>query len=143
MRKVLIIFLSFFSAVSVAQESDMWKILSEVQYESKRLGKEKLEVDVPMFSKRLSSWNGKKIVLKGYLIPLSEFGGKGEYMLSSLPFSNCFFCGGAGPETIVELKTKQSIKFTTSRVALEGILLLNADDPDHHMYIMKDAVLID
>jgi hypothetical protein len=64
-------------------------------------------------------------------------------MLSSLPFSNCFFCGGAGPETIVELKTKQSVKFTTARVALEGILLLNADDPDHHMYTLKDAVLLD
>lgn len=143
MRKVLIIFLSFFPAMLLAQESDMWQILSEVQYESKRLGKEELEIDVPIFSKQLNSWNGKKIILKGYLIPLSEFGGKGEFMLSSLPFSNCFFCGGAGPETIVELKTKQSIKFTTARVALEGLLLLNADDPDHHMYIMKDAVLID
>lgn len=141
MRKVLIIFLCFFSVGSFAQESDMWQILSEVQYESKHLGKE--EIDVPIFSKRLNSWNGKKIVLKGYLIPLTEFGGKGDYMLSSFPFSNCFFCGGAGPETIVELKTKQSVKFTTERVALEGILLLNNDDPDHHMYILKDAVLID
>lgn len=143
MRKVLIIFLSFFSTVSFAQESDMWQILSEVQYESKRLGKDELEVDIPIFSKRLSNWNEKKIILKGYLIPVSEFGGKAEYMLSSLPFSNCFFCGGAGPETIVELKAKLSVKFTTARVSLEGILLLNADDPDHHLYIMKDAVRID
>lgn len=143
MRKVFIIFLSFFSTVLFAQELDMWQILSEVQYETKRSEKDEQEVDVPTFSKRLSSWNGKKMILKGYLIPLSEFGGKGEFMLSSLPFSNCFFCGGAGPETIVELKTKQSLKFTTARVSLEGILILNGDDPDHHMYIMKDVVRID
>lgn len=143
MRKLLIIFLSLFVSALYAQETDMWQILSEVSYESKRMGKDELEMDVPMFGKRLSSWNGKKVILKGYLIPLSEFGGTGAYMLSSLPFSNCFFCGGAGPETIVELQTKQSIKFTTARIALEGILSLNADDPDHHMYIMKDAAHVD
>lgn len=141
MRKVLIILFSFFSIGSFAQNADMWQILSEVKYESKQVGKE--EMDVPIFSKQLSGWNGKKVILKGYLIPLSEFGGKGDYMLSSMPFSNCFFCGGAGPETIVELKTKQSVKFTTERVALEGILVLNAADPEHHMYIMKDVVRID
>jgi hypothetical protein len=143
MRKLSIIFFTFLASALYAQETDMWKILSDVRYESKRTGKDEFEMDVPTFGKRLSSWDGKKIILKGYLIPLSEFGGKGEFMLSSLPFSNCFFCGGAGPETIVELQTKQSVKFTTARIALEGILLLNDNDPDHHMYILKEVTLVD
>lgn len=126
-----------------AQDIDAWQILSEVSYESKSSGKDELEMDSPKFSPKLRGWNGKRIKLKGYLIPLSEFGGKDAFMLSALPFSNCFFCGGAGPETVVEIQTQQSIKFTSDRITMEGILNLNDSDPDHHMYILKDAKRID
>ena len=126
-----------------AQETDFWQVLAEVSYESKLSGSDDREMDSPKFSKRLQSWDGKKVMLKGYLIPLSEFGGKDAYMLSSLPFNNCFFCGGAGPETVVEVQVKQTLKFTSERIVVEGILILNHDDPDHHMYILKDVIRID
>jgi hypothetical protein len=140
-RKVLIILLSLIVSELRAQETDFWQVLAEVTYESKLTGDG--EMDSPKFSKRLQGWNGKKISLKGYLIPLSEFGGKDAYMLSSLPFNNCFFCGGAGPETVVEVQVKQSLKFTSERIVVEGILILNHDNPDHHMYILKDVIRID
>jgi hypothetical protein len=126
-----------------AQETDFWQVLAEVSYESKPVAGDDREMDSPKCSKRLQSWDGKKVTLKGYLIPLSEFGGKDAYMLSSLPFNNCFFCGGAGPETIVEVQVKQSLKFTSERIVVEGILMLNDDDPDHHMYVLKDVIRID
>lgn len=141
MRKLVIILLSLFFSESYGQERDFWQILSEVSYESKT--KNDLETDSPKFSKRLQSFDGKKIILKGYLIPLSEFGGKDEYMLSSLPFNTCFFCGGAGPETVVELQVKQSVKFTSARITVEGILVLNDNNPDHHMYILKEVIQTD
>jgi hypothetical protein len=141
MRKLVIIFFSFFVSWAHAQETDFWQILSEVSFETKT--KDDLEIDSPKFGKRLQSLNGKKITLKGYLIPLSEFGRKDAYMLSSLPLNACFFCGGAGPETVVEMQTKESIKFTSDRITLEGVFVLNSNDPDHHMYMMKVAVRID
>ncbi|HEY3430552.1 MAG TPA: hypothetical protein VGK39_07745 [Cyclobacteriaceae bacterium] len=139
--KFAILFASFLSSQAFLQEVDFWKTLADVRIETKT--NNNLEMDVPKFGKQVSAINGKKIKLKGYLIPLSEFGGKNEYMLSALPFSTCFFCGGAGPETVVELQVKQSLKFTTDRIVLEGTLILNPDDPDHHMYILKDVKLID
>jgi hypothetical protein len=63
-------------------------------------------------------------------------------MLSALPFNQCYFCGGAGPETVVELQTKEPIKFVTRQVTVEGVLWLNETDPDHHMYIIKNARLV-
>ena len=127
----------------MAQEVNVWHILSEVGYENKPSEQNGFQIDTPKFSKRLWSYNGKKIQLKGYLIPLSELGGKNEYMLSSAPFNSCFFCGGAGPETIVEIQTKEKIKFTTKQIVMEGTIVLNDKDPDHHIYILKNIKLIE
>lgn len=143
MRKLLIIFFWFFVSAISAQETDTWKILSEVRFETKSTGEDGYEMDVPKFNDRLKGYNGKKIALKGYLIPLSEMGGKQAYMLSSLPFNSCYFCGGAGPETVIEIDTKQIISFTTNQIVIEGVFVLNEKDLDHHMYILKQAKRID
>lgn len=143
MRKLLIIFFWLLASAVSAQQTDDWKILSEVRFETKPAGEDGYEMDVPRFSDRLKGYNGKKIALKGYLIPLSEMGGKQAYMLSSLPFNSCYFCGGAGPETVIEIETKQTISFTTNQIILEGFFVLNDKDLDHHMYILKQAKRID
>jgi hypothetical protein len=140
MRKLLIIF--FFITTFVAgQDINAWQVLAEVGFETNTTA-DGYEIDKPIFSKRLQSWNKKKITIKGYLVPLSEINGRPEYMLSSVPFSMCYFCGGAGPETVVELQTQEKIKFVTRLIQIEGTLYLNSSDPDHHMYIIKDAKLI-
>lgn len=143
MRKLLIIFFWFLVSAVSAQETDAWKILSEVRFETKPTGEEGYEMDVPRFSDRLKSYNGKRITLKGYLIPLSEMGGKQAYMLSSLPFNSCYFCGGAGPETVIEIEAKQTITYTTNQIVLEGVFVLNEKDLDHHMYLLKQAKRIE
>lgn len=143
MRKLLIIFFWLLVSAVNAQETDAWKILSEVRFETKSAGEDGYEMDVPRFSDRLKSYNGKRITLKGYLIPLSEMGGKQAYMLSSLPFNSCYFCGGAGPETVIEIETKQTINFTTNQIVLEGVFVLNEKDLDHHMYILKQSKRIE
>lgn len=126
-----------------AQQEDVWKILAEVGFERRPAEENGFEIESPRFSKRLWSFNGKVVRVKGYLIPMAELGGRQEYMLSALPFSQCYFCGGAGPETVVELQTKQPIRFVTRQITVEGILFLNDFDPDHHMYIIKNARVID
>ncbi|MNL80290.1 hypothetical protein D3C87_2071030 [compost metagenome] len=57
----------------------------------------------------------------------------------------CFFCGGAGPESIIELQfRKKKQRFRTDEVlTVRGKLALNANDVDHLNYILKDAEVID
>ncbi len=138
MRKILIIIFCCVSGFASAQEIAGWQLLAEVVFETKPSAQNGYEMDSPKFSKRLKDAEGRKITLKGYLIPLSELNGKQQYMLSSLPVSSCYFCGGAGPETIIELDTNEKINFVTKQIALEGILKLNASDPDHHIFILKN-----
>lgn len=143
MRSVLIIIFCCVTGLLCAQETNGWQLLAEVGFETRPAEQNGFEIDKPTFSQRLKEANGKSITLKGYLIPLSEIGGKQHYMLSSLPFSSCYFCGGAGPETVVELDTKEKIKFVTKQITMAGTLMLNASDPDHHIFILKAPKIID
>ena len=141
--KRTIAFLLLTAAAAQGQEPDIWQVLAEVGFESRPARESGYEIESPKFSKRLLSYNGRKVLVKGYLVPMAELGGRNEYMLSALPFNQCYFCGGAGPETVIEVQTRQSIKFVTHQVRMEGMLVLNDSDPDHHMYILKEAKLIE
>ncbi len=142
MRIILTIQFLFCLWFPVPAQENFWNVLSEVRFETKMDATGKYEIEVPVFNKHLNSFSNKRVRLKGYIIPLSELGGQSEFMFSSLPFSMCYFCGSAGPETIVEIESAEKIKFTTQQVMMEGTLVLNATDPDHHMYILKSATLI-
>lgn len=123
------------------QSPNFWQTLAQVHFENKK-DKAGYAVEVPVFSTYLKSFHGKKVVLKGYVIPLEEVGGSGKFMLSSLPFNLCYFCGAAGPETVVEVETTEKVKFSTRSIVMEGTLVLNDRDPNHHIYILKAARLM-
>jgi hypothetical protein len=140
MKLFVILFVSIVSLPVFAQEGNFWHTLAEVSFTNKK-DAAGYDVAVPQFSSHLKSYNTKKIKLKGYMIPLEELGGQQKFMLSSLPFNLCYFCGAAGPETIVEVDSNEKIKFSTKQIIMEGMLLLNDKDPDHHIYILKSAKL--
>ncbi len=122
------------------QEKNFWQVLAEVSFRKEM--KNGYEMEIPLFSTSLKSWNGKKIKLKGYVIPVGEVGDENTFMFSSLPFNVCYFCGAAGPETIMEVESSEKIEFTSKAIWMEGILQLNEKDPDRHIYILKSANVI-
>lgn len=128
---------------SVGQEDNQWKVLAKVEIETKFDEVLNFEIEHPIFSEEVKKLNGKKITLEGWMIPLDELRGENYFVLSSLPFANCFFCGGAGPETVAEIFSKKEIKYTEKRIKVSGILQINADDPLRLMYILNDAQIID
>ena len=138
MIKILLFSIGLFIARSVGQEDNFWQVLAEVHFVQEK-DKSGYTIEKPVFSSYLKSYKGKKVKLKGYMIPLEESGGKGKFMLSSLPFNICYFCGAAGPETAVEIETVHQIKFSTRQIIMEGTLILNDTDPDHHIYILKSS----
>jgi hypothetical protein len=138
MKPWILIFLLLPPLAATAQEQNSWHTLAKVTFQTKK-DKSGYDVEVPIFSQPLKALHNTKIKLKGYIIPLEEVGGQGKFMFSSLPFNLCFFCGAAGPETVVEVQASDKISFTTQQITLEGTLLLNDKDPDHHMYIVTAA----
>ena len=128
---------------ALAQNQSTWKVLSKVQIEKRFDELLNYEIDFPTFSDEVKALNGKEIVLEGWIIPLDELRGENYFVLSALPFANCFFCGGAGPETVLEVFSEKNIKFTEKRIKVKGILNINADDPMKLMCILQKAELID
>lgn len=118
-----------------------WKTLEDVDFSEKYYE----EVDgyfwAPTFGESLFALEGQKVRISGYVIPIDA----DVYVLSANTFAACFFCGQAGPETIMELQLKPGHKkyMTDEWVSFEGVFRLNADDIDHLNYILEGAVEID
>lgn len=55
---------------------------------------------------------------------------------------SCYFCGGAGPETVIEIRVRQDIPVTSERVELEGRFRLNSADLNRLMFQLEDAILV-
>ncbi len=144
MKKLLTILLT--TAVSVglnAQEvkisgAKLWKTLTEVTYEITK--DEYGDVYLPVFSKEILGVEGQEVEIDGYIIPFEGMFKPTQLIISSLPISECFFCGSGGPETVMEVTMKEQIKYTTKRIRIRGKLVLNKKDPDQLMYILKDGV---
>ena len=119
---------------------NIWDILMKVKWVKAYDKKFETNSYVPKFNKEIQALNGKVITIKGYLIPVDLYGGGEFAIISALPVASCFFCGGAGPETVMEVYTKQKITpDNTGKIAFQGRLELNPDDADHLIYILRDA----
>ncbi|GAA0529568.1 DUF3299 domain-containing protein [Chitinophaga japonensis] len=81
-----------------------WRQLKDVVFN--RIWDDKLDMPMlyPQFSRGIKSLNGAYIRISGYVIPLDVKGG--IYVLSANPNNACFFCGGAGPESVMALQLK-------------------------------------
>ncbi|MEL7122574.1 MAG: DUF3299 domain-containing protein, partial [Bacteroidota bacterium] len=97
------------------------------------------KVDVPVFSTEVNELEGKLIQIKGYIIPVEGYKNQKEFIFSAYPYNMCFFCGGAGPETVMEVYCKEPVEYTAEPVVIEGILELNANDINRLIYALNDA----
>jgi len=115
--------------------ADLWKTLASVEYENVP----NRYFPQPVFNKDIKALEGKRVTLKGFIIPLDDAKKQVNFMLSMVPFSHCYFCGGAGPESVVEVKAVMSFEYTAKPVQVSGILKLNATDENHLFYILEEA----
>lgn len=120
-----------------------WEMLRDVTFKKKWYPEESVYMLYPTFGPSVQKLNGKPVELTGYVLPVDLE--SNLYVLSAFPYSACFFCGGAGPESVVALKFKKSgRKFKTDeRHAFRGTLKLNADNIYELNYILADAEVIE
>ena len=121
-----------------------WKDLARIDFEYKYHPDFEREIPYPIFHKSVKALQGKKIKISGYAIPLEESAEKTVIVLSAFPFSACFFCGGAGPESVMDIKPKGEMKRLDMdhRITLKGTLELNRDDLYSLYYILQDAEIV-
>lgn len=124
-----------------AQSLLSWEKLSDVNFDLVWFEEHQSKFMVPRFGPLPNALKNKKVKIKGYVIPVDAT--KNLYVISKVPMAMCFFCGGSGSETIVELDMKKgfSKRYNTDDViTFQGILMLNTKDVMHFIYILKDAI---
>jgi len=116
-----------------------WKLLAKVDFEDRYHEEYEAWYLYPKFSPKVEALDGKQVAIKGYIIPLDVEGGL--FALSAYPFSACFFCGGAGPESVISLKfAEDPPRYDTDDVAtFTGKLELNSTNVDDFNYILHNA----
>ena len=130
-------------AVTDLQAQDAtWKKLGKITYKKQYDELLGFKVDVPVFSEEIKDMAGKGITIKGYIIPVEGYKSHKEFVFSAFPYNLCFFCGGAGPETVMEVMAGEAIKYTTEPITIKGKLSLNDSDVNRLMYIMTDARMV-
>jgi len=144
----LAVFLMSFSVKNTTEKSSelyyqnttevTWKLLGQIDFIKKK-NPHYGEVMYPMVNGTLKALQGKKIKASGFIVPIDSK----SYALSKNVFAQCFFCGNAGPETIMGIKFKGSTPRlkTDTYVTMEGTFRYNADDIDDWIYHIENAVI--
>ena len=125
-----------------SEAAKAWKTLSKITFKKEYDEIMGFKVDKPVFSKEVLELEGKVIKIKGYIIPVEGYKSHKEFVFSAFPYNMCFFCGGAGPETVMEVVASEPVKYSAEAVTLEGKLETNSDDINRLIYTLTDAVLI-
>ncbi len=128
----------FVSSFAIAQQQMTWTDFADVEFKPTYNEKYGIEFLMPTFGNIIKGYEGKLINITGYFLDIS---GNGKiFLLSQNPMAACFFCGGAGPETIIEVNFLDKPPYKTDQVvSISGVLELNEKDVDHCNYILKEA----
>ena len=116
-----------------------WKLLGMIKF-VKKADKEYGEVMYPQVSPLLKQKATKRIAMSGFIIPIDNT----TYALSKNVFASCFFCGQAGPETIMGIKFKGATpKLKTDQyVTLVGTFRINENDVEDWIYHIDNAEIV-
>lgn len=141
-KSILTFFTILFSMSAIAQ-TDGWLAFAKTKFEAKYNDKAGEYFLSPTFSTELKNMVGREFSLEGYYLPI-EVEDNAYIILSKFPYSQCFFCGGAGPESIAEVFFKSMPgKFDPDQyIRVKGKLKLNNSDLEHGNFILEEATLI-
>jgi len=134
------VFLWFVSPAFAQEDGQgfkLWSKLTNIEWEYKYSETFKTKIGFPKFSEEVQALSGKEVVIKGYILPVDTE--DEAVIISSLPYSQCFFCGGGGVETVMAVYLKKPRKFNLETVTFRGTLELNTDETGL-IYNLKNAV---
>ena len=125
-------------------KTDYWQILSLVMMQRTFDTDLGMDIEKPRFSKKVKALSGETIIIEGYILPLNASRDQKYFILSAVPYNQCFFCGGAGPESVMEVFSNQPVKASKTKVKLKGKLRVNLTPTvGQVLYTLTDAQVID
>ena len=98
----------FFIGNIFSQNIITWELLKNVEFDEIWSEEFQAYYMVPKFSESVKEMDGKEVQIRGFIIPVDIV--QDYYVLSANPYSSCFFCGQAGPESVMEIQIIKKIR---------------------------------
>ena len=144
MSKIILLFL-FFSICLIennfAQTKNVWNTLALMKYERQYAESDGIGAQAGQgrFLPLIEKMNGDEIEVKGYIIPLSGQKAQSHFMFSAYPYASCFFCGNAGPETVMEvfMKNDKKVEYSDKAITIKGKFKFLPNKLDDIMYQLE------
>ena len=140
---LLTTFFIMFMSHFFSQNIITWELLKDVEFDEIWSEEFQAYYMVPKFSNSVKEMDGKEVQIRGFIIPVDIV--QDYYVLSANPYSSCFFCGQAGPESVMEIqmiKKYEGLRMDQV-ITFEGTLKLNIDDIYQLNYILEEAQIIE
>ncbi|MFN3840608.1 MAG: hypothetical protein ACK4RF_07865 [Cyclobacteriaceae bacterium] len=140
---VLVLSMATSAQTLMPPAQDGWVIFAKVKFTSKYYKELKEYFLTPFFDSHIRALEGTEIQLRGHYMPF-DLDDKKTIILSKFPYAACFFCGGAGPESVAEITfATKPPKFKADQViTVKGILKLNDADVNHLNFLLLNAELV-
>jgi len=144
MKRCMLILIFLFMGIAHAQSPEGWMLFGKVKFNSRFFKEYNEFFVVPTFDSKIKSFEGTEITLRGHYLPM-DLENNRVILLSKYPCSQCYFCGGAGPESVAEIvfPSKHPKLKADQIITVVGKLQLNDADVNHLNFILKDAALIE
>lgn len=116
-----------------------WRVLEKIDFVEKYVEVVQGKMLFPKFPANLKQYHGKQVQVVGYTVPIDNTGN--TVALSANPYEACFFCGKAGPASVMTIRLKKKNKSykIDDYVTFIGTLKLNSDDINEFYYILEGA----
>ncbi|WP_071323677.1 DUF3299 domain-containing protein [Janthinobacterium sp. 1_2014MBL_MicDiv] len=127
---------SFFAPLTDIPGVVSWKLLGKATTVKASKGRM-----VPKYTPDIRALDNTEVKVQGFMMPL-EPGQKQKHFLLTVTSASCPFCLPAGPEGVVEIKSRTPVKFSYAPFILQGKLTVLASDPMGLYYRMTDAIVV-
>jgi hypothetical protein len=97
----------------------------------------------PVINKQIIALSGKKVCLKGFMLPLHDAGPSSQFFIAEQP-RGCYFCNPPGIAEVAQINiaNNKQINITDWPVCAYGILKVAAGKPDDKMMYTIDDVVV-
>lgn len=94
---------------------------------------------LPKFDPAVKALMGQWIELRGYMMPVDHSLKQETFIFSAIPMKSCYFCLPGGPESFVEVRVADPIRFTNNPIVIVGQLQMMKNDPMGMYYRLVGA----
>lgn len=141
---ILFLFVVCGSMIAASQENLSWEILADVEWSEEYDSTTSVSSLTAIFGSSISDYHDQEVYITGYVIPLDALGI--SFALSRNSYASCFFCGQAGPETVMDLMVRPGTipktKYNDYPLKFKGTLILKEVNPTGFNYQLINASLI-